>query len=141
MAGQTQRQNSIVLVLMGVVLVGFGELIGSGWWWSALWFLGNWEFGYWYGLGLGMFWSGVSGLTWGLPSLVMIGGMMVMRGFRKLAGDSFWYGLGMVEVMMVVGNKLMGEGVGLGEFLGVAAVYMLLFWWLGNRSELRLKQW
>jgi hypothetical protein len=91
---QTQRQNNIILALIGAVLVLLSNLtVGGLWLWIVLWCLRKQLWVYWYGLLIGILWSGVGGYILGLPSLFVIVGLLVFRGVEELAGERRYAGL------------------------------------------------
>jgi hypothetical protein len=80
--------KAIIYKLVGVVtllLVGQGIL---GWplYWLGLWFLLDWKYVYWLAFVLGFLLTGLTGMSIGLSSLMLVAGTWAMSFLRDLIG-------------------------------------------------------
>jgi len=80
--------KTIIYKLLGVVgLVILGEgVLGWPLYWIGLWFLLDWKYVYWFSFVLGFVLTGVTGMALGWSSLVLVLGVWLMNGFKKIIG-------------------------------------------------------
>ncbi len=86
--------KTIIYKLVGVVillLVGQG-VFGLPLYWIGLWLLLDWKYVYWLAFVLGFLLTGVTGMTIGLSSFMLVAGTWLMSVIRDWIGKDRWNG-------------------------------------------------
>lgn len=137
---KNQVKNTIYRSIWVILAVLFGEgILGVSLYWPFLVLLLDWGGVFWVAFGVGVLVAVLNGLTIGLASLVIVlavGIMMLILGEGQM---SLGIQLGLMLLLAVVTNKVLGIHESLGEVVLLVVVSMLVFRAGTPRDTIRIK--